>query len=197
MNIKLENIQRLVEVNSCYVEGELSNKFKKFVKALDSLGISSNGVKIGLDKKETASEEVGDIIEAQTDEKDNGEIPSVWVLVDDSDVFPIFEPMKTDANGTDYDKALISHGLDILVLRTAFTDKQRIFKVIVDGELLEKRGTLRDIQAFIINNFEHQQNRTELLKKLAECEKDPMAISSFFMEIPAHSVHVVLGVDIA
>ena len=195
MNIKIQNVQGASEVNSTFVKDHLFVLFKRFVESSDRLGISKDGVKIDLQKREAEIEESEDTISAQLDEveKDNS-IPSVWALEDDDPDFPVFRPFTTDETGTDYQKALISPGLDIIVLRTEFTEQIRTLKIRIYGQILEKQGTLRELQQYIINEFEYPQNRKELLAKLKEFESDKAAIDSFMIEVPAHKEHVILGI---
>jgi len=188
MEIQLRDVTEVVEVNSTYLLGELRKKFAGFIESYDSLGLKIDGnFTIDLGNKEYNEDDVED------EHLEPPDIPAVWVLVDDS-ATPVFKPFITDEAGTDFDKALMVHGIDIIVLKTLATEKVKTIKIRMHDNTMAFRGNLREIQKHIIASLEYSQNRSLLLSVLKESFSDRESVNSFLMEIPAHSIHVVMGV---
>jgi hypothetical protein len=192
MNVLLENVKQVAELNSTFLDQELMALFKKFLRNHDNLGLKKDGVKIDLGKACLELEQKGEISEAILDSEENA-IPSIWALEKDDAEFPVFRPFVTDEYDTDFRKALKEACFDIIILRTEFTERKRCLKILVNGHLIEKFGTLRELQEFIITEFEYPENRKQLLNKLMEYSKDKVAVDSFLLEIPAHKEHIVFG----
>jgi hypothetical protein len=192
MDIQLANVKEIVEVNSTYISGELKRKFVEFIESRDNMGLRVDGILLDLGGHETEFEEDGGVVEASEDEEIK-DIPSVWILIDDNSV-PIFKPLKTDALGTDYLKALRDHALDIILLKTEFTEKIKKLKIKIDDEILEKIGTLREIQEYIINSFEFKENKQQVLDSIQNYFFEFESVQSIQIDIPAHKKHILIGI---
>jgi len=192
MEIQLKHVKEIVEVNSTYISGELKRKFIEFIETYDSMGLKIEDIVIDLGNKEFETEREDDIIEAETEEEIK-DVPSVWVLIDDEDV-PRFKPITTDVYEIDFNKAIKGYGIDIILLKTEFTEKIKKIKIKIGDELLEKIGTLREIQQFVLDTFEYAESKQQILDNIKESFFEVETVHSFMLEIPKHYEHIIMGI---
>lgn len=196
MNIQLKNVKEIVEVNSTYVKGELHRKFVRFTETMDNMGLKVEDVILDLGRdSEGEEEEIGGILLGVPTEDMMLDVPAVWVLVDDNNELPLFKPIKSDSELIDFDRAVKEYGLDIIVLKTGFTETLRTVRIVFEGETLEKTGTLRVVQQWIIDTFTFPECRYQIFAKLNESFFEKESKHSFLLTIPETKKYISIGIS--
>lgn len=194
--MQLKDIKGIIEYNSSYMSGELGKKFQDFIRNYDSLGLKIDGFRVDLGNQEnTEIEEDGVLLEAMNESRIE-EIPSVWVLVDDNNLHPVFRPIISDVDTLDLDKAIQQHSLDIILLKTEVSEIVKEVQFVIGDEHLKFTGTLREIQKAVIDYFQYNSVKEEIFKQLLEVfYLDKAMVSSFYVKIPEHIEHIVLKIN--
>jgi hypothetical protein len=193
--MKFKDVTKIVEYNSTFSFGELRDKFVRFLNTYDSMGLNINGLAIDLGEQNAADEDddFTSVSEASVQDE-NLDIPTIWVLKEDG-LMPVFIPIFTDGTNVDFDRAVLEHGMDIIELKTPFTELVREVKFNVGGIRFGMKGTYRDLQKFVIETFEFQESRMQILLRAKSMFWDLKGKESFLVDIPAHKNHVVMDIS--
>jgi len=194
--IQLERVSEYIEWNSTYVNGELKNQFLEFVEFYSSLGIEVDGFKLSTDRNiELEDGEVEDI-SFPNDLDEPIKIPRIWVLTSESDERgkPLFKPIVSDGYNSDFQKAVIEYGMDIIQLKYPLLDRMISIKVRVEDREFIITGDFTKLQTRVIELFDFPEIRLKIIQEVLDIMLNATKISSFLVTVPEHKNHVVLRI---
>lgn len=193
-----KHLNKIIEINSTYIEMELRKKFITFIESYDRMGGKIEGVSInlGIERKgdvEEFQEEKGVTVNFSSQEEFIGEIPLVWVLIQDEPV--MFLPIESDGILSAITLALTRYGMDIIRLGTIFDDLKKKIRVYYEREWIEFEGKFDEIEERVLKSFRYPQVKLQILKKIKEMFLDEKpSVDSMLITIPEHKEYSVIQV---